>query len=201
MKGKSQSLARVSAAQVRSFLRELANLSDDLSAGERFRSRFAQFLPWSAWKNARFTISGIVLSREPSEGPVTEIRYDELHPFRDALRSIWRAPDLRTKEWRIFRLREGDLTTTASFVLAAQPPPLSPFEQAILYLLKRAHQTRFCENPSCPAPYFLAGRSSQKYCSEDCALPAQREYKRRWWKQHGKWWRNRRTGHSRGKMK
>lgn len=39
------------------------------------------------------------------------------------------------------------------------------------------------KNPrgTCVTPYFIKYRPQQRFCSEDCALPAQREAKRRWW--------------------
>jgi hypothetical protein len=48
---------------------------------------------------------------------------------------------------------------------------------------------RFCQNPDCPAPRFIARRRDQVFCSSDCAgLVA----KRRWWARHGEQWRQRR---------
>jgi hypothetical protein len=44
-----------------------------------------------------------------------------------------------------------------------------------------------------PAPYLFPTRPRQKYCPESCALPAQREFKRRWWADNGPEWRNERT--------
>lgn len=48
-----------------------------------------------------------------------------------------------------------------------------------------AHHLRFCENKNCPHHfYFIADRVDQKYCSSECALPAQRAAKRKWWRAH-----------------
>jgi len=45
---------------------------------------------------------------------------------------------------------------------------------------------RFCENPNCGAPYFVARRRDQAFCGSDCSeLIA----KRRWWANHGEDWR------------
>ncbi len=40
---------------------------------------------------------------------------------------------------------------------------------------------KVCRNPACFTPYMLVRRRDQKYCSDACAIPAQREAKRRWW--------------------
>jgi hypothetical protein len=64
-----------------------------------------------------------------------------------------------------------------------------------LVLLRAMHisdRMRYCANPACPAPYFIARRRSQKYCTDACALPAQREFKRAWWSEHGPEWRKKR---------
>lgn len=59
------------------------------------------------------------------------------------------------------------------------------FAQVLLRAFEVADRMRRCPTPNCPAPYFIAQRRSQKYCSDACALPAQREFKRTWWREHG----------------
>jgi hypothetical protein len=50
-------------------------------------------------------------------------------------------------------------------------------------------RTRKCQNPKCPAPYFLASRRDQKFCNEKCSrLVANR----RWWSKNGQQWRHER---------
>ena len=66
-----------------------------------------------------------------------------------------------------------------------------------LALLQHSQRLGVCENyikgESCPTPYFLKYRPTARFCSEACASTAQRESKRRWWKEHGqKWLENRR---------
>ena len=71
-----------------------------------------------------------------------------------------------------------------TFELALQPDDLQgALWLAFVGLYDRA---RRCQNPTCPAPYFLAARRDQKYCNEKCSrLVANR----RWWDQHGAEWR------------
>lgn len=59
------------------------------------------------------------------------------------------------------------------------------FAQVLLRAFEVADRLRRCPTSDCPAPYFIAQRRSQKYCSDACALPAQREFKRTWWREHG----------------
>jgi hypothetical protein len=64
-------------------------------------------------------------------------------------------------------------------------PVLGRFELALMYCMRSAERLRVCPNTECVAPYFIAQRRTQKYCSEKCAQPSQREFKRRWWDEHG----------------
>jgi hypothetical protein len=59
---------------------------------------------------------------------------------------------------------------------------------AIVLLFLRDHaacKTAICANPSCPNPYFIRKRKTQKYCEAGpCVDQAQREQKRKWWKRN-----------------
>jgi hypothetical protein len=60
----------------------------------------------------------------------------------------------------------------------AQP---SPLEAVFHYLWQHMEHALHCANPECPAPYFFATKKNQKYCSPECAEPARRASKLRWW--------------------
>jgi hypothetical protein len=46
--------------------------------------------------------------------------------------------------------------------------------------------TKFCGNPECPMPYFIASRKDQKYCERGaCTTYAQRKYALGWWERKG----------------
>lgn len=44
-----------------------------------------------------------------------------------------------------------------------------------------AGKLRYCANPDCPAPYFIAKRKDQLYCENVCAAPAKRAAQVRYW--------------------
>jgi hypothetical protein len=73
--------------------------------------------------------------------------------------------------------------------------PPTRIEEYLWYLMD-AGPTRKCQNPECAAPYFFAKRRTQRYCSKDCAEPAQRAFKINWWKRKGKQWRANRRAES-----
>lgn len=127
------------------------------------------------------------------------------------LRLAWDAADARHREWYIFKARDhyrhdrvftplweqrmrknmSDLDSEMSKPLTADedrarvsPPPLGAFEQIMYYFQRVGGRARHCPNPECPAPYFLAKKKGQKYCSAKCSGPAQREQKRIWWQQN-----------------
>jgi hypothetical protein len=69
--------------------------------------------------------------------------------------------------------------------------PQTGFHRVLDVLDARLHRLKVCENPECPGVrYFIGKRSTQRYCSPECAEVFQREAKRKWWEQHGQEWRN-----------
>jgi hypothetical protein len=125
--------------------------------------------------------------------------------IRHLLRRAWVAPDRRHRDWYLFHLRKQfhqwksqsewwsvhppvhpDWATgeEAKGLLEreAEPPEITHFEAAVFYLQTSvAERAKYCGGPHCPAPYFVATKRWQKYCTEECAGPALRESKRRWW--------------------
>jgi hypothetical protein len=193
-----QYLAGVTPSDATEFLHELANLSDDAAAVERFYNRrFARLLPWAGLPTTTIDVIDFDESSPSSDTLTVNLLNDPLFPLRDALRDIWTEPDPQTKQWRAFLLG-AESSMTGDFLRAQKPP--KAFHQIILFLLEWAKKTRKCQNPECPAPYFL-GRSSQKFCCEECAKPAKRRYKSEWWHRSGKAWRKRRAKSAKHRMR
>jgi hypothetical protein len=67
--------------------------------------------------------------------------------------------------------------------------PRTEFERALYALFRQSALAKVCANADCPAPYFIAGKTAQRYCSDACAQVFQRACKLRWWKEHGAEWR------------
>lgn len=87
--------------------------------------------------------------------------------------------------------RGGDATQRRRFFetwavgthLLEEVPTICPFEAAVYWLQVHQRLMVYCEGPVCPAPYFFRIEKGQKFCSPDCAGPARREAKLRWWNQ------------------
>jgi hypothetical protein len=81
--------------------------------------------------------------------------------------------------------------------------PCLGFNTVLDHVLKlgTASRLRICSNGECNTRYFVAGRRSQRFCSELCAGTSIRESKRRWWQENGDNWREQRKGRGRGKRK
>jgi hypothetical protein len=64
----------------------------------------------------------------------------------------------------------------------------------VLFLRDRAaKKTAICENPDCPARYFIRTRSTQKFCEAGtCTEYGARLRANKWWKAHGNEWRSER---------
>jgi len=193
-------------AAARGFLKELANLPDDQRALDRFEIHFQSVLVSMRVEPSFVRSYAMDWEQENFEFGISEkelVRKYWLLPLREAVRAIWRAPDLRSKVWGLFRIFQdfffpGDrgLVRTPLSGLGGEFRKLMPqslLEQMLLQLLKSADLTRYCGNEECPAPYFFATRRSQKYCSSDCSEPAMRQQKRRWWADCGNDWRRERS--------
>jgi hypothetical protein len=193
-----QTLAAVSSTTFNSFWCQLTNLRESPEAKIQFEKRFADFLPWVGLNVATVAVDDVITTLDDviafgisKNTHVFASGYDPLMVLRDNVRSIWMDNDPETKEWKISLLR-GDLTMSGSFLFVLGPPPPTPYQRAVMHLLKSASKTRYCNNPDCPSPYFFGKRKSQKFCGEDCTVSIQREHRRRWWKKHGKAWRKQR---------
>jgi hypothetical protein len=199
----TQTLVRITPEEARTFLDELANLSDDPKTVKRFAGKFAHILP---------RMEESLFLKELLEGSDLPLLVRENLPWttigekriplwlvviRTGIRNIWRAPDIRTREWLVYKLIDAAIIQSIfpastypylwsdSNSMVPMPPP-APFEQALEYLRKHVRRLAYCANSDCFTPFFFSGRSSQKYCSEDCALPFQRACKRRWWAENRK---------------
>jgi hypothetical protein len=196
------------------FLEGLANLADTESGLRWFQTNFPYVLEdvreeFGSWLVRHWATNVEGADYEPNRSDAELIRQYWLLPLRDTLRAIWRAKDARTKQWGIFRIsqdffRQGakdliqlPLANSSDSFLAQMRPP-SRTEQLLLGFTSCAARTHYCSNPDCSTPYFIAGRRTQKYCSDLCAQPAQRKWKRDWWLKHGK---PRRANQSRGRSK
>jgi len=126
------------------------------------------------------------------------------------LRLAWEASEMREREWHIFAARSnfhnntvympvfiGKLRASPDVIktldeprnaeeerLRLSVPAFTPFEQSMHHLQRIAKRMRHCQNPECPAPYFLAQKKSQRYCCSKCSAPMQRAQKREWWRQN-----------------
>ncbi len=121
-----------------------------------------------------------------------------LYYGRTLLRQAWDAPDERTRDWYVFKIRGNFASKTkVQSVAAAQPagqklsspdltwfdecPSLTPFEATLFYFQNKIGDlARHCKGLGCLAPYFIAGTPWGKYCSTACSGPANRESKRKW---------------------
>lgn len=65
--------------------------------------------------------------------------------------------------------------------LLERVPRLCPLEAALYWLQTNQRKMLRCSGPMCAAPYFFRMEKGQKYCSPECADPARRESKLRWW--------------------
>ena len=193
-------------------LADLANLRDDSAAFERFASRWPDFsevldsdpAPTDSYFQYHY---GEPMTRMPAKLPT---RFLRIWQRREALRQIWRG-----NSEKLFQVL---LPTEAEMMMDLDPDwvwnpqlkldwqrgefvytPQGEFQAALYRLFRRSAFAKLCGNPNCPAPYFIAHKTTQRYCTGECAQVFQKEWKRRWWKEKGTEWRREKSRKKRGK--
>jgi hypothetical protein len=178
-------------------LRELANLRDETPAV----GRFMRLWPKLGEKPLSMP-SGFSLGKSTLPEP-----FGYVIVLRNCLREIWTGgPEANSLLTAFF--------VTSSPITELLPPgmlspqgvfPLSPkgrfeadwrrggltyhpetdLQKALYLLLRRSGRAKVCANPECPAPYFVANKARDRYCSPACLQPFQRQWKRDWWNRVG----------------
>lgn len=199
-------------------LTELANLRDDRVSFERFARRFPEF---NAGDVGPGWWASIVQTTIPAFLPP---QFADLYRRRESLRLVWRGdsemlgallipetpPNELPLEEREAFLEKKD--AEGRTIELAKPLPVifdwqrsqimykprTEFERALYALFRRSALAKVCANHDCPAPYFIAEKTAQRYHS-DCAQVFQRQWKLQWWKEHGSKWRRKRSHGKRGK--
>jgi hypothetical protein len=134
---------------------------------------------------------GIEYVRRRCPVPLNDESDQDLIKVRDDLRQIWGVLSMRHAvlgEW--FGGREALLDESKWRVLFqfGMIRPTS-FRGELAWAYCRHHASlAICENPDCPAPYFLANRRSQRYCcaNDECTRYAGRLASSRYWKEQKK---------------
>jgi hypothetical protein len=201
-----------------SALKELANLRDDPASFERFARLYPRFVH----------VPDSDLPYRFAE-PLTRIpdlpnRFLLMWQRREDLRKVWRGnsdkltalllpgtyPEELSAEEKTQYVSKNESDTAGEW---AWPPqikvdwqrsqfiyvPRTDFQRAVYALFRQSALAKVCANPDCVTPYFIAGRTAQRYCSDSCAKVFQREWKRRWWKEQGSKWRQKKSRRKRGK--
>jgi hypothetical protein len=160
------------------------------------------------WANMNLERGGVLSDFQKRYSTVLgKLDPDTLILLQGQLRMAWDSPDQRSRDWYLTQLRTYFYQYHARAEFAARPvpqipgimryrlapayqllppPPLTEFEASLFYLQTEVKDlVKHCGGgPDCPAPYFIATKRWQKYCSEACSGPALREQKAEWWRNH-----------------
>jgi hypothetical protein len=170
--------AALNLAELRLFMSDLSNCPDEKL--EWLRRKYGSFL------GHRYLVN-------------------ELAAYRDDLRLLWPAPegiphrDFKAfEEWRMQRpdAKPGEmicnrwLSYSDTRLLAVWdtrrreliPSPADLPAHLVYGCMLWGDRLSYCGNPKCAAPWFIGTRSGQQYCSNDCAWPAKKAAKLKWWK-------------------
>jgi hypothetical protein len=197
---------------------ELANLRDDPAGFERFARRWPMLgcvvddVPSDDSAGYRMDNVGFPYGEHPTRMPPNlPKRFLLTWQEREALRRIWRGDSDKLTEV-LLPTPEEMMMDDSKWASAWNPQlkldwqrgefvyiPRSEFQETLYELLRRSAFVKLCANSDCPAPYFIADKTTQRYCSESCAEVFQRAYKLQWWKEHGSERRRKKSRGKRGK--
>jgi hypothetical protein len=146
-----------------------------------------------------------VFRENGSEPKARQVPEEALRLFapivRTTLNRLWAEHDARQRDWYYYRLRDahrlmirhlegwdeaaiwgdGDTIKRLLDYSLQEVPALSPFEATLYWAQTNQRLMLYCASPTCAAPYFFRSEKGQKFCSPECADPARREAKLRWW--------------------
>jgi len=130
---------------------------------------------------------------DPKESDVIESRNGALFLWdvvQPTLRKLWIEPTSTMKRDALvilagkYMVECGSAPDDRAIYPTGEPAP-DAFFRVLMFALDNVHLLKYCANPECPEPYFVAERGSQVYCSPSCAKPSQRAAKLKWWAEHG----------------
>jgi hypothetical protein len=163
------------------FLERLANLPmEPGSRVRRFLEQFFDLLPTHGAKVGPRN-RGILLSSlgDPHYIDDTEKPAYVFWAAKDEIVSAWMQADEIERQSKL-------LVLAGHYMVSSGTTGMDAFLFVLLHAIRKAHLLAYCRNRVCKEPYFIAERVGQPYCSPDCARPAQREAKLRWWNEVGK---------------
>jgi hypothetical protein len=174
----------------KSLMLDLANLRDD---GEQWfwkqqggkREILFRSLPWYEFQKVRDQLRCLWGAATPTHEK-NEILYQWLQE-RSPIRQM-----IQFKEERLGQLWESEVLQRKSALLPVLewgeivPNPANLHAQLAFAVLEHAGKMALCQNPECPAGYFLAKRKTQKYCERGgCTAYAQQTYALKYWNETG----------------
>ncbi|MGZ4733245.1 MAG: hypothetical protein ACXVZH_14015 [Terriglobales bacterium] len=168
---------------------------------DAFGKRFVEFFKYSyreihksrrtlLLRLANLSLDSLALERTMKSFGFEPESTAALTACQGTLQGIWsRAVSLNTKQFIANLLlvaatqRPGRDGLLASIALGRLEFPAKNFPgQLLLAILENWPAMARCGNPKCPSAYFLAKRSSQKYCERgECTKYAQRQKSLKWW--------------------
>ena len=129
---------------------------------------------------------------------------NEIVLYRDELRLLWHsvdgipaAEDQAYQDWLKIRpdAEPGEMIcsrwlgrSTVGLLTVWQKdrreliPSVADLPASLVYgCLLFGDRLSYCQNPGCINPWFIGARRGQQYCSNECAWPAKKAAKRKWW--------------------
>ena len=178
---------------------ELANLRDDDKTAARFLWAHGPLLVEEKYRLSNTGAQGYLV------GPVAEAINPLLETYPNADFYLHTRELLMERSWLLRHAWDGNrnaVSTLEQYLDSATGlhfqkgsiciTARSAWTVAVIMFLYDYSRNRIarCENPDCPAPYFIRKRNTQKFCEAGpCADYGARQRAKRWWKEFGNDWR------------
>jgi hypothetical protein len=192
---KSSSTTPLPEARTVTLLRDLANLRDD--GIKRFRNRWDQFygrlsdyelLQRRDELRILWTAQFCKIDTDKPGGFAEAIPFEETHrtdAITEALKHFPEDPLEKVVCDHWLRRSKHPWTVEWGKRKRCLAHPYSLTDVLALACIRHSDRFGVCHNVKCVAPYFFKRRRDQLFCCYECAWPAQKAAKLRWWKKHG----------------
>lgn len=156
-------------------LAQLANVADQ-QGFEKFRSVNPRFLPPAFWSLLKTGKVQIVFA-DPTRAKTT-LTLESWVDLKEHVRAAWEENFPADRCIILITL-----AASAEGKLFFAP---SPFQEAVMFLATDSWRARFC---SVCGSCFVAEKPATRFCSLECSGKSRSASRNRWWRRHGKKWR------------
>ena len=166
--------------------------------GPRTGTLIEQFVNWQndadSW--LRFTRRYGPLREVATRGATFRVETKQFREVQEGFQKQWR--DKKRSGWQL-----GNCPVTLTHLSGKTALRVSNLHWFLFLDLVTQDPKRLkvCERPDCSNPFFVTPHLGQLYCGSICSAWAQKQWKKKWWGEHGEDWRSKQQQHEQSEDK